>query len=155
MSSTPGETTIWKGHPSHATQFGLHLLCWVLCPLVIPIFISLWKIIETRHNEIEITTERIRITRGVFSRHTEELELYRVRDMAFVQPFLLRVFGKGHLNLTTTDATAPQLTLPGLPSEDSLRNQLRLAVEACRDRKRARVAELGGTVDADGDGHIG
>ncbi len=155
MSTTTAtsESEIWKGHPSHATLFGLHLLCWLFCWLVVPIFISLWKIIETRHNQIEITDERIRLTQGVFSRRTEELELYRVRDMAFVQPFLLRLFGKGHIRLTTTDASAPELTLPGVPADEDLRSRLRTAIEKCRDRKRARVAELGGVVDADGPDH--
>jgi hypothetical protein len=34
---------------------------------------------------------------------------------------------------------------------NALRDKLRQAIEACRDRKRARISELSGTADLDGD----
>lgn len=139
------EQVLWSGTPSAATDFWLNLSCLLLLP--IPWALVRW--VQRRNHRIEITTERLRLTRGVFSRRTDELELYRVRDLTFVQPFMLRLFGCGNLVLTTGDATTPELTLEGIPGDQGLRDSLRSAVESCRDRKRARVAELGGSVDAD------
>jgi hypothetical protein len=59
------------------------------------------------------------------------------------------VFGKGDLVLTTTDATTPVVTMECVPARDDLRNRLRGAIEQCRDRKRARVAEF---TELSGDG---
>jgi len=143
--NTPTETILWEGHPSHALNFWLNLGC----ILIIPIPVALWRWIELRNERITISTERIRITTGIFTKKTEELELYRVRDTSFLQPFLLRLFDKGILTLTTSDATSPSLSLPGVPADAKLRDDLRRAIEACRDRKRARVAELGGVIETD------
>ena len=146
MSDTP-EETIWKGTPSAAQDFWLNLSCLLVLP--IPWAIGRW--VQRRNNLMEITTERLRITSGVLSKKVEELELYRVRDTTFLQPFILRLFRVGNLKLNTDDATTPTILLGGIPADQSLRDKLRKAVEACRDRKRTRVSELGGAVDADGD----
>ena len=138
----PPEQTLWKGTPSAALNFWLNLSCLLVLP--IPWAIASW--IQRRNNVIEITDLRLRLTRGVFSKRTDELELYRVRDITFLEPFILRLCGKGTLVLTTGDATSPELRLEGIPSDLTLRNALRDAIESCRDRKRARVAEIEGPV---------
>jgi len=143
--NAPDETVLWEGHPSHALNFWLNLSCL----LVVPIPWAIWRWIELRNERIVISTQRIRLTTGIFSKRSDELELYRVRDTTFVQPFLLRLFNKGNITLTTSDATTPSLTLRALPADLALRDNLRRAIETCRDRKRARVSELGGVLDTE------
>jgi hypothetical protein len=72
----------------------------------------------------------------------EELELYRVRDTQFEQPFFLRLFGLGNVILLTTDTTSPEVIVPAIPNAQAIREQIRYAVEETRDSKRVRVAEL-------------
>jgi len=143
--NSANETILWEGHPSHALNFWLNLSCL----LVVPIPWAIWRWIELRNERITVSSERIRLTTGIFTKRTDELELYRVRDSSFVQPFLLRLFNKGNITLTTSDASSPSLTLRAIPDDTELRNDLRRAIEACRDRKRARIAELGGVIDTD------
>lgn len=142
MSQTE-ETLLWKGTPAASVDFWLNLSCVLLVP--IPWALVRW--VQRRNHVIELTSQRLRITTGVFSKRTDDLELYRVRDITFVQPFLLRLFGCGTLVLTTSDSSSPEITLTGVPAAANLRDQLRSAVEQCRDRKRARVTEFGGPVD--------
>jgi uncharacterized membrane protein YdbT with pleckstrin-like domain len=137
MNPTP-EETIWKGTPSAAVDFWLNLSCLLILP--IPWALGRW--ILRRNELIEITNQRLRITRGIFSKRTDELELYRVQDITFLQPFVLRLFNMGTLLLTTGDVSSPELRLEGIPADSNLRDRLRDAVEACRDRKRARVTEI-------------
>jgi len=132
------EETIWKGTPSAAVDFWLNLSCLLILP--IPWALARW--ILRRNELIEITNQRLRITRGVFSKRTDELELYRVQDIAFLQPFVLRLFNQGTLLLTTGDVSSPEMRLEGIPADPPLRDRFREAVEACRDRKRARVTEI-------------
>lgn len=147
MTSQPdvadeSEQTLWKGSSSQLLHFGTYLLCGLFCWLVVPIFIALAKWIQTRCRVYEITTERIKITRGVFSRQTEQLELYRLRDYTLVEPFWLRMFGLGNILLTTADDSSPSLTIEAVPEAGALRDQIRKHVELRRDRKRVRVTEF-------------
>lgn len=152
LMATPNEELIWKGTSSHVLNFWIHLLCWVLCVLVAPIFISLWKWLEVRSRVYEITTERVKVSQGIFTKRIDQLELYRVRDATVVAPFLYRLFGKGNIVLNTSDASTPSVTIECVPDPSGLLDQMRQAIEACRDRKRARVSELSGA-DLDVDEH--
>lgn len=138
---TTSEELLWKGTPSATLDFWLNVSCLLILP--IPWAIARW--IQRRAEVIEITTQRLRVTRGVLSKRTDELELYRVRDITFLQPLMLRMFHVGTLLLTTADSTSPELRLEGIPADPTLRDRFRSAVEECRDRKRARVSEIEGT----------
>ena len=133
------ERVLWSGHPSHAKDLGYHLVCLLFVWLVFPLFLSLARYLRTRFTRIEITSERIRITVGVFSRRMDELELYRVKDTSVIEPFLLRVvFGLGHLVLRTSDLSNALLVIPALPDVRQLREELRGCVEKIRAAKGVR-----------------
>jgi uncharacterized membrane protein YdbT with pleckstrin-like domain len=136
------ETLIWEGSPSQWTNFGVYLACTVLCILIIPVFYAIWKWIELRCFRYEITDQRIRFHRGVFSRRTDSIELYRIKDVTFVQPFLMRLVGIGNVELTTSDDTTPHLTLRGIPGAEALREKLLQATDRIRDRKGVREMDF-------------
>ncbi|MFC4076499.1 PH domain-containing protein [Salinithrix halophila] len=136
------EETVWEGTSSHVVRLGTYLLCLLFCWLVIPIFIAIWKAIELKSTRYRLTTERIRVTTGILSKQTEEVELYRVRDISLEQPFRYRVFGKGNLVLTTSDESAPTLSLEAIPRPGELLDVVRKHVEHCRDRKRVREIDI-------------
>jgi uncharacterized membrane protein YdbT with pleckstrin-like domain len=152
------EKTIFHGSSSQVLNvdvFGLcglgaialivsSLLVWwgFLLLLPVPIGIAAWKWLELKCRVYEVTTERIKVTRGIFSRRTDEMELYRVKDLTLIEPFFFRLFGLGSVIMTTNDASTPTLTIHAVKRVKELREQLRLAVEVCRDKKRVRLAEL-------------
>ena len=136
------EQVIWTGSSSQVRNLHIYLLCALLCILVIPIFYAIAKWIQLRSRVYELTTQRIRIRQGVFSKRTDELELYRVKDSTVYEPFWQRMFGVGNIVITTNDTTTPTLMLEALPNAPDIRERLRAAIEECRDRKRVRVAEL-------------
>ena len=136
------EETVWKGSPSQVINFGTYVLCALFCWLIVPIFIALAKWIETRNRVYELTTERILITTGVFTKRTDQLELYRVKDMTLEEPFWQRMFGVGEICLITSDPVNPQLVLEAVPKVKELKEQLRKNVEACRDRKRVSQLDV-------------
>lgn len=143
-STTDGspEQVIWAGSSSQVRNLHIYILCALFCWLIIPIFYALAKWIQLRARFYEITTQRVRIRQGVFSKRTDELELYRVKDSTVLEPFWQRLFGLGNIVITTHDATTPVLTLEALPDATKTREKLRTAIEQCRDRKRVRIAEL-------------
>jgi uncharacterized membrane protein YdbT with pleckstrin-like domain len=136
------EITVWEGSSSQVIKLHVYILCALFCWLIVPIFIAIWKWIELRSRVYQVTTQRIRVRKGIFTKRTEELELYRAKDTALVEPFWYRMFGVGNVIVTTTDVSTPSLTLEGMPHAGSLREEIRKNIEICRDKKRVRLAEL-------------
>ena len=140
--SMPAEQVIWSGSSSQVRNLGIYILCALFCWLIVPLIYAIVKWIQLRSRHYEITTQRVRIRQGLFSKRTDELELYRVKDSTVFEPFWQRLFGVGSIVITTNDASTPSLTLEALPHASDKREKLRAAIEECRDRKRVRIAEL-------------
>jgi len=136
------EKIVWSGSPSQVLNLGIFVICALTCFLIIPIFIALWKWLTLKCTKYVITTERIRITSGVFSTKTDYLELYRVNDITFEQPFFLRIFSLGNLVLTTSDVSTPSLILRAIPSSEELHSEIRKYIETQRGKKRAQVIDF-------------
>ena len=100
-----------------------------------------WKYLTIRCQRYELTTQRLKTQKGVFSKTTHELELYRVKDIMLQQPFFLRLFGLGNVVLMTSDVSTPELTLRAIPDAATFRDKLRQCVEERRDQKRTRITE--------------
>jgi uncharacterized membrane protein YdbT with pleckstrin-like domain len=132
------ERPLWEGHPSHLKDLGFHLVCLALAPLIVPLALMLWRYLDTRCERYEVSSERIRVTRGILSKRMDELELYRVKDTTLVQPFFLRIFGLAHLVIDTSDASTPRLVVPAIPQARMLRENLRGCVEKMRAKKGVR-----------------
>ena len=136
------ETVIWEGSPSQVTNLGVYVVCVLLCFLVIPVFYAIWKWIETRCFVYTVTDQRIRTTRGVFNKQTDSLELYRVKDVVLYEPFGLRLFGLGNIELRTSDMSSPLLVLRAIPDPRSLREKVLLAAVARRYAKGVREMDV-------------
>src|SRR5437667_5469598 len=132
------EETVWRGTSSQWKNFGLYILCALFCWLIVPIFIALARYLQTKNKVYELTTERLKITEGVFSKVTDTLELYRVKDLETRQPFLYRTFGVENVQLNTSDASSPFIFIDAIPCTIGLGDKIRNQVEAIRARKRAR-----------------
>src|SRR5438105_14123814 len=129
------EETIWRGTSSQLKNWGLFVLCALLCWLIVPIFIALARYLQTKCKIYELTTERLKITEGVFSKVTDTLELYRVKDIETRQPFLYRMFGVENVQMNTSDTSSPFVFLEAIPSSVALADKVRNQVEAVRAQK--------------------
>ena len=109
---------------------------------IVPLLYLLGKWIALKFISYEITSERIKVTKGIISKRTDELELYRVKDTSLIEPFIYRMFSVGNIFLITGDDTTPQLELTAIPNAKGIREQLRVSIEECRTRKRAGIMEL-------------
>lgn len=95
-----------------------------------------------RTQVFEVTSERLKWQRGILTKRTDELELYRVMDVSLVEPLLLRMVGAGNIEIKSADSSTPLLTLPAVKGARELREQLRVSVENCRVKKGVRVTEF-------------
>ena len=168
------EVKLWEGSSSQWIHFWFNLMCaviaivivatafytriwWISAGVVVPVVMWFARWLVTRTTVYTLTNERLLIRRGILDRHQDNLELYRVRDYAICQPLLLRMIGLGSLNLITSDTLTPNVAIHAIGDVEGVREKLRQAVEAARDRKRVRQMDLdsldgGGPVDG-GDIH--
>jgi uncharacterized membrane protein YdbT with pleckstrin-like domain len=131
-----GLVYFWNDLP---TGIGRQIIFWVP---IIPMLYLLGKYVALKFISYEITSERIKTIRGILSKRTDELELYRVKDTSLIEPFIYRMFGVGNISIITGDDTSPQLELKAIKNAKEIREQLRASVEECRNRKRAGIVEL-------------
>ena len=132
------EETLWSGTSSQIKNLGVFLLCLLVIP--IPWAIARWLAVKT--TTYRLTTERLITERGIFSKTTDTLELYRVRDLQITQPFAERLFGLHTVHLLTADTSTPSLVIDHIPVAIGLPDKIRTQVEDARMRKRVRTVDV-------------
>ncbi len=161
------ESVIWKGRPSQLTKIWTYVLAGLLAvgaivggfffppafaALVIPAVWAGWVWLSVRCRVFELSSQRLRLSEGVFNRRIDEIELYRVKDTVIEQPFWLRLFGLGNLILDTSDRSHPNVNLSAIHEVSDVREQVRKNVEIIRDKKRVREVDFESSGDDfDGD----
>jgi uncharacterized membrane protein YdbT with pleckstrin-like domain len=111
----------------------IYISYFVYAYLFIGLLKSFWIFLNIRFNKIKVSNQRLIEENGIFSKITNELELFRVKDIVFEQPFLMRLVG---LYIITSDKTSPQVSLTGIKGGKSLKEDLRKIVEIERERKK-------------------
>lgn len=165
MAPPPGdatrseETTIWSGSPSQWLNAGWYIACLigvgvlftvsalteqpiVAALAVIPAIGVLVQFLRVRSTRINVTTERITTTVGIFSRRRWDMELYRVKDTMLHEPFLLRFVRRANIQIISSDRSSPSITLPALPDAEWLRQQIRANVERLRLKRGVRELDM-------------
>ena len=141
-NSSMAEEIVWRGTSSQWKNFGVYLLCALFCWLVVPIFIALARYLQTKNKIYELTTERLKITEGIFSKVTDTLELYRVKDLETRQPFLYRLVGVENVQLNTSDTSSPFIFIEAIPRAAGLGDKIRNQVEIIRQQKGVREIDV-------------
>jgi len=163
-SNSSTETTLWKGHTSQWVHFWYYFFCLLLAGaaiggipftlgmsaigLIVPLVMWIIRWWVTKCTTYELTTQRLKITKGILNKDLDELELFRVKDYSMTQPLFLRMLGLGHLTMVTSDASTPTVAIKAIPKVEEVREMLRTAVQVERDRKRVRELDVDGN---DGD----
>lgn len=148
-----GERTLWKGRPSQWLNLGHFLIALAVgigiaffppaWPFgIVPLLYVAWRWLFVRSTHFELTSERLRVTEGILNQKIDEIELYRVKDIAMERPLWMRMTGLASVLLDTSDRSMPKLTLPAISNGVELREQLRKQVEEIRDRKRVREVDM-------------
>ncbi|NJK35130.1 MAG: PH domain-containing protein [Oscillatoriales cyanobacterium SM2_2_1] len=75
----------------------------------------LWFWLKSSNIRYLITSQRIVIESGIFSRRIDTLEIYSIDDIQLEKPLNQRVMGTGNILLLTRDATTSRVHLERLP----------------------------------------
>jgi hypothetical protein len=102
-----GEQVLWEGRP----------------------FLSL-----TEH--YRVTTERIRITKGLFGKDREDIELFRIQDLDYTQHLTERMVNIGDITLHSGDSHHQEFVLRNVANPGDLHEIIRRAMLEARKRNR-------------------
>jgi hypothetical protein len=128
------EQTLFSGRPAALYSVGR----WALTIVTLGIAgLCYW--LASLSTRFQITTQRVRIERGVFSKSRQDTELYRIDDIALEQPLGMRMLGHAVLSLRSTDRTTPQIRLYGVPNLAPLAEKLRECALRERERRGVKV----------------
>lgn len=81
-----------------------------------------------------LTTERVRIYRGLIGRSVDDVELVRLQDIDFTQNAGERMLGIGDVHLHGADVSTPQVTLRNVHQPEEVRELIRRAWLDARKR---------------------
>lgn len=112
MSGEGEEQVLWKGHP----------------------FLSLVE-------SYVITTDRIKIVKGMLSRDIENYELIRIQDIDISQGVTERVMGLGDITVRGQDASKPMIELRNISKPEEVYELLRKAWLEARKRHGLQFRE--------------
>ena len=68
--------------------------------------------------------------------------MYRVRDYTVVEPFWLRLVGRGNLIIESADRSTPQVVVRAVPAVNALKDQVRAHTERMRQVRGVRDFEI-------------
>ena len=126
------EKPLFTGHPALIYDFWQWLA--VIFTLGIAYIVYWIRSISTTY---EITTQRVRIERGIFSKSKENVELFRIDHFDLQKPLGMRLIGQCLLRLRSSDTSFPTVIILGIPNLESLADTLREC--SLRERTRRRV----------------
>lgn len=151
------ENSLWKGSSSQWLNLGPFAIGMLAAAailigslffplaaiaLALPVCYIVWRYLIVRTQVFELTSERVRITRGVINQRIDEIELYRVKDSQMVRSWWMRLTGLASIVMETSDRTLPHLVIPAIQGGEQVRELLRRHVEIQRDRKRVREMDF-------------
>lgn len=134
-SFRPEGGVVWSAREGQISHIGATVLCLLGFWLVLPLLYAVYLELRTACHRYTLTDQRLRERRGILSVTTEELELYRVKDITVHQPLLQRLVGRGSVVLTTSDRTTPVVVLNAIGCPEDVAYLVRVRVERCRAAK--------------------
>jgi len=127
---------LWEDRPSQISNFWTYLL--LFWTIIFPVIAYL----KTRFTKYELSIERLKIKKGILSQNIEETELYRVKDYSIFKPFFLRIFGLGHLVLTTSDKNNKFVRLLAIREVEKIKDLIRDKVENARKKTGTKEVDF-------------
>lgn len=86
-----------------------------------------------------LTETKLIIQKGFFNLREDEIQLYRVRDLALSQSFLERIGKVGTIHLCSMDSMTPELDIRHVKKPREVKELLSKTVEGCRKANAANA----------------
>lgn len=129
------ERVLFEGHPAT-----IHSVWqwFIVVPTLGIGYLYYW--FKARGLRYEITTQRVKVERGIFSKVKDNVELFTIEHFDLNSPFGMRLMGYCILQLRSSDTSYSELHLYGIKNLEPLADTLRDC--SMRERTRRRVTAI-------------
>ncbi len=129
------ESTLYSGHPVVIYS------AWQWLAVIFTLGLAyLYYWLESISVSFHITTQRIKIERGVLSKLLESVELFTIEHFDVCKPLGMRLAGYSSIRLRSSDASWPVIEIYGIQDLEQLADQLREC--SLRERTRRRITAI-------------
>jgi membrane protein YdbS with pleckstrin-like domain len=126
------EKPLFAGHPAVIYS------AWQWIAVVLTLGLALiYYWLKSLATTFEITTQRVRVERGLLSKVKDSIELFRIDHFDLHKPLGMRLAGHCLLHLRSSDASFATVIVYGIPNLEALADTLREC--SLRERTRRRV----------------
>lgn len=129
------EKLLFKGNPETIYSAGQ----WVWVALTLGLAYVFYKV-RSLSISYEITTQRVKIERGLLSKVKDSVELFTIEHFDIHTPLGMRMLGTCALQLRSSDSSYQNLVIYGVTNLESMADTLREC--SLRERARRRVTSL-------------
>ena len=91
-----------------------------------------------------LSEDRLFCETGFLNVKSDEVLLYRVRDLRLTMSLGQRIFGVGTVCVVSSDKSIPHLDLKNVKAPRTVKELIHQNVEAAKDKRRMRTTELMG-----------
>lgn len=91
-----------------------------------------------------LSEDRLFLETGFFNIRSEEILLYRIRDISLSLKLTQRIFGVGSVTVQSTDKSLPELELKNIKQPREVKELLHKQVEEMKVARKMRVGEIMG-----------
>jgi membrane protein YdbS with pleckstrin-like domain len=99
------------------------------------LFRLLFKWLSWKNRKFRITNDRIETERGILSKKIQNMDMWRVQDLALTQTFIQRLFGHGQIHIMSSDKDTPLIKFGPIYQARNYYDKLkRIQIEADRHR---------------------
>lgn len=95
----------------------------------------------SRTTKYILTTERIRVETGMIGKRSEQLDLFRVKDVRVTRSMTQRARKVGSIEIVSSDKTTPSGTLRSVREPDQLAESIRATAREARRRAGVKFQE--------------
>lgn len=89
-----------------------------------------------------LSEDRLFINKGLLTVTSEEILLYRVRDLSVKQTIGQRIFGVGSVLIQSSDKTSPSLTIENVKKPFEVKELIHKNVEEMKIARKMRFGEI-------------
>lgn len=127
---------IYDGHPASIASAAA-----LLVALLTLGFALVYLYVRPRGTHYRLTTRRVVVESGIFSKRLEQIDLYRVVDYVVERPFGQRLLGTGNIVIQANDRTTSEVRIERVRTDvRALYERLREATELDKRSRGVRLS---------------
>lgn len=136
-TDTNAEATLFEGNPALVPNV------WAALVSVLTVGIALlYFLVKSKQTHYRITTQRVIIEKGLFSKRMDQIDTYRINDYVVERPLGQRMLGTGNIVLTSLDRSTPEVRIEDIKTDVlALYESLRKATEEQKQRRGVRTLD--------------